>query len=178
MGYILRIAEVRKAVKITQEELAKKLGINRATLSKYENGTIDLSLSQLQKIAEALGVEVWDLLDAPPLPKKTISLSDNDDTPVPFSGEDQEFYSFSEYLNEMGYSIKLDLARFDNPEGEKGTIWVIHDKRKNVYYGAKTTQLNNLMDSILSYTKFQMHELLSTLDPIPEYQKKDEPGQK
>ena len=70
MGYILRIAEVRKAVKITQEELAKKLGINRATLSKYENGTIDLSLSQLQKIAEALGVEVWDLLDAPPLPKK------------------------------------------------------------------------------------------------------------
>ena len=32
MGYNLRIAEVRKATKITQEELAKKLGINRATL--------------------------------------------------------------------------------------------------------------------------------------------------
>lgn len=56
MGCNLRIAEVRKAAKITQEELAKKLGINRATLSKYENGTIDLSLSQLQKIADALNV--------------------------------------------------------------------------------------------------------------------------
>lgn len=63
MGYNLRIAEVRKAAKITQEELAKKLGINRATLSKYENGTIDLSLSQLQKIADALGCSKWDLVE-------------------------------------------------------------------------------------------------------------------
>ncbi len=62
MNYNLRIAEVRKAAKVTQEELAKRLGINRATLSKYENGTIDLSLSQFQKIASVLGVPLSQLL--------------------------------------------------------------------------------------------------------------------
>lgn len=63
MGYNLRLAEVRKAAKVTQEELAKRLGINRATLSKYENGTINLNLSQLQKIADALGCSKWDLVE-------------------------------------------------------------------------------------------------------------------
>lgn len=63
MGYDLKLAEARKAAKITQKELAEKLGINRATLSKYENGTIDLNLSQLQKIADALGCSKWDLIE-------------------------------------------------------------------------------------------------------------------
>ncbi len=58
----LRIA--RKKAGITQEELAAKLGINRATISKYENGSIEPSVSQLQKIAIELNVDVYDLIDS------------------------------------------------------------------------------------------------------------------
>lgn len=57
-----RIREARKAAGITQDTLAQILGVNRATISKYETGTIDLPVSQLMRIADALGVHVLDLL--------------------------------------------------------------------------------------------------------------------
>lgn len=57
-----RIREARKAAGITQDELAKKLGVNRATISKYETGAIDLPSSQLQRLADALGVHVLELV--------------------------------------------------------------------------------------------------------------------
>lgn len=53
-----RIREARKAANMTQVELATKIGINRATLSKYESGIIEPSVAQLRLIAEALNVTV------------------------------------------------------------------------------------------------------------------------
>lgn len=58
----MEIKKVRKAAKMSQDELAKEIGVNRATLSKYENGQIEPSLSQLEKIAEVLDVSLFDLL--------------------------------------------------------------------------------------------------------------------
>lgn len=52
----------RKEAKLTQDDLAKKVGINRATLSKYENGQIEPPFSQLVKIADALQVPVYELM--------------------------------------------------------------------------------------------------------------------
>ena len=59
------IRQARKAAKLTQEELAKMIGVNRATLSKYESGQIEPSLSQLRKIAHALNVPVTTLWGLP-----------------------------------------------------------------------------------------------------------------
>ena len=59
----LNIRNLRKAAGMTQTDLSKLLGVNRATISKYENGTINLNVSQLQKIADALGVDVFSLAD-------------------------------------------------------------------------------------------------------------------
>ena len=53
-----RIREARKAANMTQAELAAKIGINRATLSKYESGIIEPSVAQLRLIADALNVTV------------------------------------------------------------------------------------------------------------------------
>lgn len=58
----IRIKEARKAAGLTQSELAEKLGVNRATVSKYESGDIDISIRQLARIAEILGVPVQDLM--------------------------------------------------------------------------------------------------------------------
>lgn len=60
-----RIQEARKAAKITQDELAKVLNVNRATLSRYESGAIDPPASQLQAIADALGVSMSYLTGEP-----------------------------------------------------------------------------------------------------------------
>lgn len=56
--YYDNISVARKAIKMSQAELAQKLGVNRATISKYENGQIALSLGQLSKIALALQTTV------------------------------------------------------------------------------------------------------------------------
>lgn len=56
------IKDARKQRGMTQSELAEKLGVNRATLSKYENGQIDPTASQLMKISEILGVPLYYLL--------------------------------------------------------------------------------------------------------------------
>lgn len=48
------IKNARKSAGLTQEALAKELGINRTTILKYEKGMIEPSISQLNKIAKIL----------------------------------------------------------------------------------------------------------------------------
>ena len=56
------IRKARKKAGITQDGLASLLGINRATVSKYESGQIEPSLSQLGKIAKALDTTVSEMM--------------------------------------------------------------------------------------------------------------------
>jgi transcriptional regulator with XRE-family HTH domain len=58
-----RIKEARKAQGLTQDALALKLGVKRAVVSKYEAGTVSLSLEQLEKIAKALDTAITFLID-------------------------------------------------------------------------------------------------------------------
>lgn len=57
MGY--KIKEKRKEKKMTQEELATKSGVSRATISGLENGTVRATSSKtLVKLARALDTTV------------------------------------------------------------------------------------------------------------------------
>ena len=57
MGY--KIKEKREALKMTQEELAKKSGVCRTTISNLENGTERATSSKtLLKLARALDTTV------------------------------------------------------------------------------------------------------------------------
>ncbi len=51
------LAEIRKSVGITQEELAAQLGIKQPTLSKLESQG-DIQVSTLQRLVRALGGEL------------------------------------------------------------------------------------------------------------------------
>lgn len=58
MGY--RIREFREAMKMTQNELAKKSGVSRGTISAMENGTNrETTTKTLVKIARALETSVY-----------------------------------------------------------------------------------------------------------------------
>ena len=50
--------KARKEKKITQETLAQLLGVNRATISKYETGVIEPSVQQLLTISGFLGISL------------------------------------------------------------------------------------------------------------------------
>lgn len=52
------IQSVRKEKGVSQEDLARAIGVNRATLSKYETGAISPTVKMLGKIAEELGVSI------------------------------------------------------------------------------------------------------------------------
>lgn len=57
------IKAARRAAGLTQAELAQKLGVTPQTVSQYERGLINPKLETLQKFADALGVEAWNLSD-------------------------------------------------------------------------------------------------------------------
>ena len=57
-----RIALLRKAAGMSQEQLAEKAGIGRGHLSRIEAGKYEVTLWIVQAIAEALGMTV-DIID-------------------------------------------------------------------------------------------------------------------
>ncbi|SRR5690554_5933579 len=52
------IAEARRALGLTQAELADKAGLSRMAVQKAESGSTDPRLSTLQVMARALGMEL------------------------------------------------------------------------------------------------------------------------
>lgn len=60
MGY--KIKETREKINMTQEELSRKSGVSRGTISALENGSSRATTTKtLMNIARALGVAVEDL---------------------------------------------------------------------------------------------------------------------
>ena len=58
-----RIRHLRKARKLTLVEIAKKTGIDQATLSRIENGVMIGTLNSHMRIAPALGIPLPDLYE-------------------------------------------------------------------------------------------------------------------
>lgn len=56
-----RIKELRKSLKISQEELANSCNVSRQTINAIENGKYDPSLSLAFELAEKLGIRVDEL---------------------------------------------------------------------------------------------------------------------
>lgn len=63
-GELVRAARRRAA--ITQRELAKRAGISADSVNKIETGHHSPRPTTLRKLATALGVEVGELMEAPP----------------------------------------------------------------------------------------------------------------
>lgn len=51
----LRLKQLRKESKITQEQLAKYLNVDQTMITKLENGTRSLSVSMIEKICNLFG---------------------------------------------------------------------------------------------------------------------------
>lgn len=71
-----RIRRIRKAHKLSQEELAEKVGISTTHMSHIETGNTNLSLPVFVDIAEALDVQTDSLLYDEPRDSVTTAMSD------------------------------------------------------------------------------------------------------
>jgi len=57
-----RVAELRKAVNITQIQMAEKLGVSQQTINSYEVGRRRIPVSTLPLLAQILSVSIEELL--------------------------------------------------------------------------------------------------------------------
>lgn len=64
MGYLDRLAALRKQRGFTQATLAERLGVEQPTVQRWEKGKREPDLGQLIALANALGVEPGTLLSA------------------------------------------------------------------------------------------------------------------
>ena len=56
-----RIKELREATGLSQEKFALKIGMDRTYYSSVENGKRNISLVNIKKIADGLGVSLYEL---------------------------------------------------------------------------------------------------------------------
>ena len=64
----LRIKELRKRKKYSQEELGHRLGLTKDTISKYENNTLTPSLGKIIRLAQIMNVSMDYLLGFDSIP--------------------------------------------------------------------------------------------------------------
>lgn len=57
-----RIQEIRKQQGMTQEELAERINISKSSISEWESCKRVPRMETLRKIADALGVDVWQII--------------------------------------------------------------------------------------------------------------------
>lgn len=62
----LKIKELRKQKKVSQDDLAVKTGISARMIFDYERQKIDIPIQKLQLIANCLQVSIFDLIELEP----------------------------------------------------------------------------------------------------------------
>ena len=58
------LSELRKYYKVTQDELAARLGVTRQAISKWETGVTLPDIELLLKLSELYGISINDILKA------------------------------------------------------------------------------------------------------------------
>ena len=63
-----RLNQIRKEKKISQERLAELSELNRPYISAIEQGKRNVSLEVIEKLAQALEIEIAEFFQTPPFP--------------------------------------------------------------------------------------------------------------
>lgn len=109
-----RLKELRKEKKLTQEELAKKIGVHCRTLQNWENGVNTIKPDKAQTFADFFGVSVSYLLGYGYKKRETKSVEKLESVYVEFLGnitsisdiDLEDLKGFSNRLYEMAIAEK------------------------------------------------------------------------
>jgi transcriptional regulator with XRE-family HTH domain len=61
---LVRLKAIRLRCALSQKELAAKAGISESTVKLIERGAVNPHPKTARQLAEALGVQPWELIDA------------------------------------------------------------------------------------------------------------------
>ncbi|PHV38787.1 transcriptional regulator [Janthinobacterium sp. BJB304] len=62
MQFGLVLKHRRESLRLSQEAVAEKAGLHRTYISQVERGVRNLSIDSMERLAEAVGMEVWEML--------------------------------------------------------------------------------------------------------------------
>lgn len=114
------LRSLRLKAGLNQEELGKKLGLAKSTISMYENGTREPSLEILEAIADIFNVDMNTLTDS----KVSAELSD----------ELQEY--LEELKNREEMRMLFSLAKGATKEDVMQAVKIIEALKKDEWYWA------------------------------------------
>lgn len=156
-GQLIKAARIKAG--LTQGQLADKLNISFVNISQWENGARNPKIETLKKIADALGVEVWELADFDTASR------------------------MMEYEN-VAHEIKQDMmdSAYTPEEYEEARKTSISEIQMSLALAdIERSRLNNLQSAFLRLNETGQKKAVENVEDlakIPEYQKKDEPAQK
>lgn len=111
-----RIKEYRKKAKMSQKELAQKIGKGYSTVQKYELNLTQPPIDVLNKIAEVLNIGTSMLLDDDDEPKKVYSAADlfsgvgfNPDSSLPVIKEEKDSDLKTVIIEQNGKKHKFEV---------------------------------------------------------------------
>ena len=85
------ISKLRKEKKLTQEQLAEKMGVTDKSISRWENGKTMPDLSMITILAEELNVEVSELLNGRRMTKEELEkLRDTINNVIEYSNREKK----------------------------------------------------------------------------------------
>lgn len=84
----LRIKEIMQEKGVTSASLSTMIGIHKVSVSNIINGKLNPSAETLEKIAEALGVEMWELFKSKSEIVEEIAEEKKNTVPCPYCGRD------------------------------------------------------------------------------------------
>lgn len=143
-----KMRSARKKSHKTQDQLAELLGVNRATISKYETGIIDPPVSQVKKISEILNIPISDLLGLE---------SEND----------------SEYDKKLLENLLIEYALNNGDKNSSifNKLWYFDENGLRFQDGQCIDKLVSLFDLLNTAGQEKAVERLEELTQIPKYKK-------
>lgn len=109
-----RMKEQRKALKMSADELAKRLGKDRSTVYRYEKGDIEnLPLDMLEPIAEALEMSPQQLMGWEQSETEEINKKNSD----AIADITNRLFSDSKFFSMINSLHNLNAEQFERAEG-------------------------------------------------------------
>lgn len=158
-----RIKEIRMQKGLTQKQLGDKCGIADANIRKYENGKQNPKMETLQKIADALGVPIYEFLD-----------NDLFDATLHLGSYEGRFFNdkVKEIVNDTTLS-ETEMKKKLSDLSMQGMI--LTEFHRNDLDTRTKEILNNFVDQLNENGQNKAIEQVQMLTKIPEYRKDTNP---
>ena len=185
------IAEQRKKKKLTQEQLAEKLGINNRTISRWENGINMPDASLYKKICEVLEISIEELINGEKTNKENIRQSYEKALITTVDTNNKQERKINKLLKILALAVsvsiisiliiiiyynkkypKIDIYNMNVIESDKNELnekLTLNQKNYKIYfYGIDSLQISNI-DNDYYDLKIALQYKQVTIDKVKEY---------